>query len=157
MRIEGIYFSTAYWPRLRTLWAYRFYADGVVLFTYADPVGRFVLHTEAAPTVCHPADILGNKSKVPQFLRYFSRESPTRITYRSGLPAITQGHYTTTESNISLSHPYFHCPPCSFAGQILPGGLVLSLVRSRTASTDNSKSPVERGEVFVRLDPARLQ
>jgi hypothetical protein len=152
MKIEGIYFSEYYWPRYNTLWAYRFYPDGVLLFTYADPVGRFFLHTEAGTAVCQPKDILGNKSKLPDFFRCFARELPIQIAYRSGLPAVTQGNFVTDGANISISHPYFHYSNYEFAGQVLPDRLILSPVESPVTTTGQKKPATTQTQIFLRLD-----
>jgi hypothetical protein len=151
MKIEGIYFSEYYWPRYNTLWAYRFYPDGALLFTYADPVGRFFLHTEAGPTVCHPKEVLGNQSKLPEFFRCFARELPVKITHHSGLPAVTRGNYVTDGTTVSISHPYFHYPKYELTGQVLPDRLILSPTGNPVATTGEKKSEASQNQVFVRL------
>ena len=152
MNLNGIYFSAHYWPRYNTLWAYRFYADGAVLFTYADPVGRFVLQSEAGPIVCHPEAVLGNKSRVSEFVRCFTSGAPMRIVYRSGLPGITQGRYNTDGTTVSICHPYFQKETCQLSGQILPDRLILTLTGTSLTQTGEKKSLRQDAQVFLRLD-----
>jgi hypothetical protein len=152
MNINGIYFSEYYWPRYNILWAYRFYPDGALLFTYADPVGRFFLHTEAGPTVCHPNEVLGDKSKLPDFVGCFARELPVRITYRSGLPAVTRGNYVTDGTTVSLTHPYFQFPNHRLAGLILPDRLVLPLLATAGTAIGKKKPKANQEQTFLRLE-----
>lgn len=146
MNIEGIHYSELDWTKVGVLWAYRLYPDGSVLFTYASRIGHLVLHTDSGSVTCLPKDILGDRSKLPEFALSFSRTSAARLTYRSGLPAVTRGKYTIAGASISISHPYFHFPTRTLTGHILPDRLLLS--PTGTATTIGEKKSTTEPQTF---------
>jgi len=150
MSLEGIYYSELDWEKVGFLWAYRFYPDGSVLFTHASPVGHLILHTEAGPVTCIPQDVLETQTSLSEFRRRFSRDLATSVTYKSGLPAVTRGTFTTDGADISISHPYYHFPTITLTGQILPDCLLLSMAGDAT-TVGETKTETNKQQLFLPL------
>lgn len=153
MSVKGIYYSEYYWPRFNTLWAYRFFADRTVLFTYADPVGRFVLHPDSGPMICNPKEILGDKSRLKEFESCFIPGSGSQISYRSGLPAIVQSRYAVNGTTICFWHSHFNRAVCDLTGHLLPDRMILTLTGYGTSLTGEKKSLTHAPVDFLLLRP----
>ena len=100
MGIEGVYYSQAYWEQKGTLWVYRFYEDGGVIFTTAHDRQRFLLPAAQGEDSCWPRDILGTGEKKEQFLRFFVRDFPLkRGRFDAIIPLGTQCKVTRSHSS----------------------------------------------------------
>ena len=152
VNIDGVFFKERDWVEHRVLWAYRFYPDGFMLFTYADPIPPIVLTTAAGKLLCHTQDILGHKSKLPEFLSCFSRQASTPITTRAGIPIVIKSHYEIEGQNISFDHPFFIPEHWMFSGQCEADRIVLKRTSRSTIKGREQRLYTTENLTFLRLN-----
>lgn len=147
MGIEGVYYSRPYWEQKGTLWVYRFYQDGDVIFTTAHDRQRFLLPATEGEDPCWPKDILGTGEKKEHFLRYFDRDFPLK---RGRFDAIIRSTYRLQGDEVSFEHDFVKgFETVRVSGRVRPQHAVLSL---RCKLLSNGTLRTLSGLCFRRLD-----